>query len=294
LKSRKLIRPNLRTNDFDIEFIKKALVETKNGKQFGALLEEKGYEFTKVHTMKVRHGDEYVYEIMKEYGCLPVPSGMQCPYCKINYYNGEKGRIEKKLAKHMESTHLIKNNNQALNILLNLYGNDWRMDFISKHEIIDVNYHERDLGFCKITGCNAVEKDDESYQNHVRFCLFEQEFGNYAPFWELLKMNLMHSQEMDLMKFRIRCNTLRIEEGQRMVAFTNDQMEIEKFTNQVVKGKNLLGDMRIRKKDDGLPKERLNRRIPTLNREEKVIRTVENYKNLKKEWKTKVGKYEQK
>jgi hypothetical protein len=188
LKSRKLISPNLRTVDLDIDFIKKALVETMNGEQFGTLLEGKRYEFTKVYTMEIRHGDEDVYEIMKEYGWLPVPSGMQCPYCKINYSNGEKERIEKKLTRHMESTHLIKNNNQALNILLNIYGNDWWMYFISKHEIIDVNFHERDLGFCKVTECNALEKDYESYRDHIRLRLFEQEFGSNAPFWELLKM----------------------------------------------------------------------------------------------------------
>jgi hypothetical protein len=46
----------------------------------------------------------------------------------------------------MESTHLIGNNNQGLNILLKLYGADWWMDFIVNHEIVDVNFHAKDLG----------------------------------------------------------------------------------------------------------------------------------------------------
>jgi hypothetical protein len=78
-----------------------------------------------------------------------------------------------------------------------------------------------------------------------------------------------------------------------MISFTKNQQEVEKFTNQVVKGKNLLGDLRIRKEDDGLPKERLSRKISTLNREEKEIRTVENYKNLRKSGRPKWEKCEQ-
>jgi hypothetical protein len=52
IKSRILITPNTRTNDIDIEFLKKALLETENGEEFGLALEEKKYEFTKVRKMK--------------------------------------------------------------------------------------------------------------------------------------------------------------------------------------------------------------------------------------------------
>jgi hypothetical protein len=38
----------------------------------------------------------------------------------------------------------------------------------------------------------------------------------------------------------------------------------------------------------GLPKELINRKILTLNRRDKVIRTIVNYKNLNEEWKEKV------
>jgi hypothetical protein len=55
LKIRKLIRPNITTNVLDIEYIKKALAETENGTQFGKLMKNKGYEFTKVHKMEERH-----------------------------------------------------------------------------------------------------------------------------------------------------------------------------------------------------------------------------------------------
>jgi hypothetical protein len=80
------------------------------------------------------------------------------------------------------------------------------------------------------------------------------------------------------MKFVLRCNTLRIEERQGNISYTNRQQDIESFMNQIGKGKILLGDLRIRKNEDGLPKELINRRIPTLNRKEKVISSVENYK----------------
>jgi hypothetical protein len=92
-----LIRLNITINVLDIELIKRALLETENGDQFAVLLEEKNYEFTLVHKIEKRHRDEDIYEIMKEYGYLPVPNGMQCPYCKTNYYNGDRKKIERKL-----------------------------------------------------------------------------------------------------------------------------------------------------------------------------------------------------
>lgn len=67
LKKRTLERPNLVANILDTDFIKKALLETENGGKFGELLEEKWYEFTIVHDMEERHGDEDIFEIMKEY-----------------------------------------------------------------------------------------------------------------------------------------------------------------------------------------------------------------------------------
>jgi hypothetical protein len=90
LKSRTLITPNRRTNDLDIDFIKRALLETENEEQFSLALEEKGYEFTKVRKMKRRPGEEDIYEIFKESGSLPVPDGIQCSYCKVNYFGGER------------------------------------------------------------------------------------------------------------------------------------------------------------------------------------------------------------
>jgi hypothetical protein len=58
----------------------------------------------------------------------------------------------------------------------------------------------------------------------------------------------------------------------------------------VVKCISLLGDLKIRENEDGLPKEMSRRKIPTLNRREKVISTIENYKDMQKELKEKVGK----
>jgi hypothetical protein len=164
-----------------------------------------------------------------------------------------------------------------------MYGQDWWMDFVKDHESVDVNFHEKDLGFCKLTGCNAVRKDGASYNCHVRYCIFNHDFGEYAPFWELLKANLRQYQEVNLMKFRLRCNTLRIEED-GIVSFTNNQHEVEIYTNSVVKGpEKRLGDLRIGKEEDGLPKELINRRIPKLSRREKILQAQEGYKEKKRE-----------
>jgi hypothetical protein len=81
--------------------------------------------------MKVSTGDEEIYEVLKESGCLRIPNGMQCPYCKVNYYEGDANRIGRKMSARMEKTHLIKNKNQALNILLNIYGEDWWIDSVT-------------------------------------------------------------------------------------------------------------------------------------------------------------------
>jgi hypothetical protein len=88
LKERKLSKPNTKENELDTDYIKRCLAETDNGTQFGKLMKRKGYKFTRVHKMDQRHGDEDVYDILKEYGCLPVPDGMQCSYCDWNRYNG--------------------------------------------------------------------------------------------------------------------------------------------------------------------------------------------------------------
>jgi hypothetical protein len=168
--------------------------------------------------------------MLKDYGCLPVPEGMQCPYCNWNLYNGNRGVIGRKLSKHMEMTHLISNNNHALNMILNIYGSGWWMDFTYNQEIMDVNFHQKDLGYCKFSLCGAVEKSLECYNSHVRFCMFFQEIGEYEPFWELLKMNLLQNLEVNLMRYRIRSNTLRIEEDTGRISFTKTRT-ILKYTS---------------------------------------------------------------
>jgi hypothetical protein len=75
--------------------------------------------------MEIRQGNDDIYEVLKDSGCLPVPNGIHCPYCKVDYYNGKESRIYEKLARHMESRHLIRNNINGLNILLNIHGDDW-------------------------------------------------------------------------------------------------------------------------------------------------------------------------
>jgi hypothetical protein len=41
------------------------------------------------------------------------------------------------------------------------------MNFLSNHETMDVNFHEKELGYCKIIGCKAVSKDNETYLEHI-------------------------------------------------------------------------------------------------------------------------------
>jgi hypothetical protein len=100
-------------------------------------------------------------------GCLPIPNGMQCPYCKVNYYEGDTVRIYNKMSEHMESTHLIRNKNQALNILFNIYGNDWWMDFVYKHATLDVNFHSEDIRYCKIATCQTIITKQDLYYGHI-------------------------------------------------------------------------------------------------------------------------------
>jgi hypothetical protein len=146
------------------------------------------------------------------------------------------------------------------------------MDFIYNHNIVDVNFHKKDLGYCKISSCGAVEKNMENYNIHVRFCMFAHDNGKYAPFWELLKMNLIQHQEVSLMNYRIRCNTLRIEDETGNVSFTNNQNDIELYVNQTIRDEgSFLGDLRIRENDDGLPKEILDREIITLKDGEREV-----------------------
>jgi hypothetical protein len=58
LMERKLAKPNLLDNDLDIDYIKKCLAETDNGTQFGKLLEEKGYKFTRIHKLDQKNGED--------------------------------------------------------------------------------------------------------------------------------------------------------------------------------------------------------------------------------------------
>jgi hypothetical protein len=58
------------------------------------------------------------------------------------------------------------------------------------------------------------------------------------------------------MKFAIRCNVgLKKEEENGRIYFTNYQEEVEKYLNEVVKFRSQVGDLRIRKENDGVPKE---------------------------------------
>jgi hypothetical protein len=95
-----------------------------------------------------------------------------------------------------------------------------------------------------------------------------------------MKMNLINNQEINLRKLAIRCKVLSIEEEDGEISFTNNQEEIAEHMNQRMKPKNQPGDLRVRKENDGLPKELVPRKIPALNKKEKMIRTVCKFRDL--------------
>jgi hypothetical protein len=204
---------------------------------------------------------------------------MQYPYCDWNRYNGSREVIERKLNKHMEITHLISNNNHALNMLLNIYGTDWWMDFVYKEGTVDVDFHRNNLGFCTGAMCGVIEKNLENYKSDAKFCIFSRNAGEYEPFWELLKMNLLEKQPVNLMMYRIRSTTIRLEESTGRVSFTNNQAEVELYLNRVIKNKEaILGDLRIRKDDDEWPKDEFSKKIITLNDEEIRVNATKSYR----------------
>jgi hypothetical protein len=82
----------------------------------------------------------------------------------------------------MESTHLIRNKNQALNVLFNIYGNDWWMDFVYKYTTLDANFHSKDLRYCRKASCQTITIKQDLYYGHIaedheRFLL-----GKYSRF----------------------------------------------------------------------------------------------------------------
>jgi hypothetical protein len=212
IKSRRLITSITGTIELVFEFLKKALLQAKNGEEFVAVLEEKKYDFTQVHKNRSMIEKKEIFEVLKLTGCLRAPNGMQCLYCKVNYYEGDPVKIYKQMSEHMESTHLIRNKNQALNMLFNIYGNDWWMDFEDKHTTFDMNFHLKEIRYCKIANYQIItHKQDLSYghiiDNHESFLI-----GKYSLICDLLKANLIPHQEVSLMKFTIRYNIMRAEE----------------------------------------------------------------------------------
>jgi hypothetical protein len=152
------------------------------------------------------------------------------------------------------------------------------MYFSYEQEIVDVNFHINDLGCCKGTMRDAVERNLEGSKSHIKFCIFNQDVGEYEPFLELLKMNLLQKLTVNIMTYRIRSNTLRIEENGR-ITFTNNQHEVELYINRAVKGREtILGELRIRKNDDQMPREKVSRKIITLNEEEIKLKAERSYK----------------
>jgi hypothetical protein len=100
-------------------------------------------------------------------GCLPVPDGMQYPYNKVNHYKGDPMKIYRKMSEHMGRTHLIRKKNQTLNILFNIYGNDWWMDFVHRHTIFDIHFRLKEIRYCKIASCQTITHKEDSYYGHI-------------------------------------------------------------------------------------------------------------------------------
>jgi hypothetical protein len=67
------------------------------------ILKKKGFEFTTVHEMERAENEGFeVFKVREEKGCLPVPTVVQCPYSKINYYKNCEEELEEMLSKCME------------------------------------------------------------------------------------------------------------------------------------------------------------------------------------------------
>jgi hypothetical protein len=163
-----------------------------------------------------------------------------------------------------------------VNILFNLYENNRWMDFVYNHTTIDLNFHSKERRHFKISSRQTItNKQDSCYghnpDNYERFLI-----GKYSSFWNLIKANLIDNQEVSLMKFAVRCKVTRIEEENGRVRFTNYREEVEKYVNRVIKFMNQVGDLRIRKENDGVQKELKPQGIVTLKKGENSIR-----KNLK-------------
>jgi hypothetical protein len=96
-------------------------------------------------------------------------------------------------------------------------------------------------------------------------------------------MNLLQEQSVNLMTYRIRSNTIRLEEETRRVSFTNNQVEVELYINIVIKNqKAILGDLRIRKDNDEWPKDEFSKKIVTLSNEEIKANAMKSYKEKMK------------
>jgi hypothetical protein len=266
MKERMLVMHNLKDNDLDIEFIKESLLKSENGSQLVRTLEGKGYKFTKVHKIYGAPGEQDVYERMKGYGCVPVTEGMQCPYCKWNRYNGNRTIISGKLNKHMQMTHLINNNNHALNMLFNLYGKDWWMDIEHKYGTMDVDFRRDEIGYCTAAIWGVVEINLTSLRSHKKYCMLRAEAGEYEPFWELLKENLIWNQKVSLWKYRIRKVLLRWGNKEGVVTFSNNRIQIEGYDE--MNEEYTMGTLRVRSERDEWLKDEFKREIVTLSDEQ--------------------------
>jgi hypothetical protein len=66
-----------------------------------------------------------------------------------------------------------------------------------------------------------------------------------------LKINLLEKQAVSLMVYRVRNNTIRLEESAGRVSFSNNQVDVELYLNKVIKNKEaIMGTLRMRKEND--------------------------------------------
>jgi hypothetical protein len=98
-------------------------------------------------------------------------------------------------------------------------------------------------------------------------------------------MDLIEEQIINLMKYIIRNNTIRLESTGR-VSFTNNQVEVELYANRVIKNDEaILDELRIRKGNDEWPQDEFSKKIVTLSEKEikaNAIKRGEEKANIRK------------
>jgi hypothetical protein len=139
------------------------------------------------------------------------------------------------------------------------------MDFISNHKIKDVNFHVEEIRYCKIMGCTNILCKRSNLLSHNRMEQSMKMEMEYTPFWDILKINAVRELQVCMANYSRRFNILRIESTN--IVFTKDEKEVEQGTNRNDKVRRMIGELRIRREDDDVPKDYVPKQVITKSKE---------------------------